>query len=654
MKRLRYWLYWGTALFVIVAGTAAYYQIFNVYPAPIEKMGHEHNGLELFMRSLYGAINLFLFNIDTDAVVGWLENDQKGGSEASIMWLHALSIVAGLWTILFVAWIFAKASWVNLIRFWHSLFKRPNLYIFWGINSRSVQLAKDVEGPDAYTLFVVGQSEDEDELDEGMDSILHQGRRRVQLHRALDGANASVFIAEKKLIDTDITPRAWREMGIGLLRRYVEQSENVHFLLLGSNEMENIYTAMRLSDKQLWGDIDSKITVHCHARRNNINRTIEHQDAHYPITVIDSSHLSIELLKKDVKNHPIQFVDISTKNPGTVSSAFHSLIIGFSESGQDALRFLYEFGAFVAENDTEDGDKRSAFYCDIVDRHFGPSAQRWMHHATRLFDKDKMDPSVHIEVHDETDYRSDKFYKQILKPALEKNLNYVVISLGEDQAGIALAVDILRYASVIGRVKMDAPEGDQPTSQRFRIYVRSYESSMHDYLCRIAERYKPYIVVFGAEEEMYTKRMLIDNELKQNAMNYFYNYEKAVANHNGDAFDTKLSPEKLWDQRRDKFTKDDSLEKLLDLRRRESQDYANALHEATKKVLYANGAPALRLAQTEHLRWLAAHEIIGFRYNKERVILRYLHESILPWSKLSDDTRLYDYLTLTNVIKKQA
>ena len=188
MKRIVYWLYWGTALFVLVAGSFAYYDLFNVYG---ETVSHQHTELELVMRSIYGAINLFLFNIDTDAVVGWLEND-KGLSDAPVLWLHALSIVAGLWTILFVAWIFAKASWMNCKRFWNSLFRRPNLYIFWGINSRSVRLAKELEATDAYTLFVVGQTEEEDDLDDGMDSILHQGRRRVQLHRALEGANASV------------------------------------------------------------------------------------------------------------------------------------------------------------------------------------------------------------------------------------------------------------------------------------------------------------------------------------------------------------------------------------------------------------------------------------------------------------------------------
>ena len=62
MKRIVYWLYWGTALFVLVAGSFAYYDLFNVYG---ETVSHQHTELELVMRSIYGAINLFLciFNL---------------------------------------------------------------------------------------------------------------------------------------------------------------------------------------------------------------------------------------------------------------------------------------------------------------------------------------------------------------------------------------------------------------------------------------------------------------------------------------------------------------------------------------------------------------------------------------------------------------
>lgn len=646
MKRIVYFIYWFTALFVLVAGSLAYYDIFNVYSMPLAEMSHPHSQLELVMRSIYGAINLFLFNIDTDAVVGWMENGPQGGSEAPSIWLHALSIVASVWTIIFVAWIFASASWMNIKRYCCSLWPRKNLFVFWGINARSVRLAKELEGKGEYTLFVVEPAEGDDEP-EGMDSIIQRGRRRVQLHRAIEGANASVFMAEKKLMDVSETTDAWREMDIRLVLRYLRKARNVHFLLLGDNEMENIYTAMRLSNRNLYGTLDAKVTVHCHARRNNASRTIEHQHNHYPVNVVDSSHIAIEMLKKTTVNgiplyHPVQYVDLSTTNPGTVTSDFRALIVGFSESGQDALRFLYEFGAFMSSTNDDEQDVRSPFYCDVVDRHFGPSAQRWMNHANGMFNSLNADGSKRIVTH-EKDYRSAAFYNEVLKPALDNRLNYVVISIGEDQAGIALAVDILRYASVHGRIDLNNPCGEQPTSQRFTVFVRAYEASMYDYLTQVAEQYKPFIVIFGAEKEIYTRRMLIDEELKRKAMLYYYNYEKTVAQHMHWDFDTQQTPEQKWEQRREKFS--GSLEGRLNLRRQESQDFANALHEKTKFVLHTHGATPLRLAQTEHLRWVAAHEIMGYRYGEHKDYLRYLHNNIIPWSQLTQEARTYDYLT---------
>ena len=640
MKRTFYALYWGIALFVLVAGSITYYQIFNVYPDDLEKMAHPHSEPELIVRSVFGAINLFLFNIDTDAVVGWMENDPKGSSEAPGIWLHFLAGVAALWTILFVLWIFANASWMNIKRYFHSLFHRQTLFVFWGINERSVRLAKELNGKGEYTLFLVERATDTEEEPDGIDSIVAQGRRRVQLHRAIEGASASIFETEKGVL-----PK--------LVRRYVKNSKEVHFLLLGDNEMGNIDTALRISDHRTWGDIDAKITVHCHARRNTSSRSIEHLPGHYRITIVDSSHMAIEMLKKEVQAgipvyHPVRYVDFSTENPGTVTSAFRSMIIGFSETGQDALAFLYEFGAFMSSSNDLDHDARSPFHCDVVDRHFGPSARRWITHAKGVFESHNEDGSLCIDLHGDTDYRDADFYSRILGPAIDSGLNYVVIALGDDQAGMDLAVDILRYASVHRRVDLTASYPDTPTSDRFTVYVRSYDASKYDYMSRIAAQYAPFIVLFGAEKDMYTRRMLIDEELRTKAMNYFFNYEKTAANDRHESFDPKATPASMWETRREKYS--GTLAGRVDLRRRESQDYANALHEQTKRVLFSVGAPELRMAQTEHLRWMAAHEIMGYHLAPERNILRYEHESMIPWNQLSDITKYYDVLTLRNII----
>ena len=77
-------------------------------------------------------------------------------------------------------------------------------------------------------------------------------------------------------------------------------------------------------------------------------------------------------------------------------------------------------------------------------------------------------------------------------------------------------------------------------------------------------------------------------------------------------------------------------------------------HEQTKRVLFSVGSPELRMAQTEHLRWMAAHEIMGYHWAPERNILRYEHESMIPWNQLSDITKYYDFLTLKNITSPSA
>ena len=52
------------------------------------------------------------------------------------------------------------------------------------------------------------------------------------------------------------------------------------------------------------------------------------------------------------------------------------------------------------------------------------------------------------------------------------------------------------------------------------------------------------------------------------------------------------------------------------------------------------------LAQTEHLRWMASHEILGYRDDgteADKDEARLLHGCLKPWSALSTTVRSYDY-----------
>lgn len=72
------------------------------------------------------------------------------------------------------------------------------------------------------------------------------------------------------------------------------------------------------------------------------------------LKLIDDSRAAVTQLKMEPEktHHPIDFVDID-KERGCVTSKFKALIVGFGSTGQDALRFLYEYSAFADEH----GDK---------------------------------------------------------------------------------------------------------------------------------------------------------------------------------------------------------------------------------------------------------------------------------------------------------
>lgn len=653
--KLPYWrqfLLIGSAVLFWLMGLVAYCAIYSSYPLIGEgaeaTITHAHNALEVFVRSAWSALTMFAFSIDSNAVDGWLEvSDQTCHWP---IWLLSIAAAgAGIWTILFIAKLLLKSARAWRKRYFNSGKQYERLYIFWGVNRRSIRLARELstEDPNGYSVFVV-KPEINGEVNNEAEKLLHRSRSRSELQKQIGDIRASVLITEQNLSDVEIDAFTWKKMGIRLLDRYIQNSANIHVLLLGEDENTNIYDALRMDNEVLWGSREKyeKVTIHCHARRVNANRLMEDVTHRRVLDIVDSSHLAIDLLKRDVENHPVNFVNIEN---GLVTSPFRSLIIGFSECGQDALRFLYEFGAFVdatSKTDAESDNKldiiRSKFYCDIVDKQLDPSAARWRHHASNLFESHNYDESKRIRIH-RMNYNSRMFYSSVLDKIIEE-LNYVVIAVGNDKESITLAIDILRFAIKKGRV--DLTKGK---ANKFRIYVRSYDPDMLKYLRKIEQHYTvdnvKFIQIFGEEEALYTKKMLIDDEFTELGKIYQHQYEDCrVANH----IDTYKA--EYWTERREKVFDQEGaelLKGLRDLHRKESQDRANALHALTKfairETITDKNSDRLRnkMGWLEHIRWEAAHEVMGYRCG-DRDILRFQHDCMVPWQKLKTSTRNYD------------
>jgi hypothetical protein len=626
--------------------------------------------------------------------------------------------------------------------FFHSIKPAPSAsttYVFWGMNDASFHLASSInshypeEDKKDYRIVVVRTNDDRETMIErnGMDrlfnflSLKNKDYNRLKTLNCLTTSTyndlSRISIPDDDQKTVDIIKGNLRLPSLSRIIRN-KTTEELHVFFLSDDQQYNIQAISNLrKDDSIcsFAAGGHKVKFYCHARYNSINRVFEDIDpsTNMDVRIIDSSHLSIECLKRVSPNNitnnyqPVRFVDIDkTNNYGTVSSTFTSLIVGFGETGKDALRYLYEFGTFVDSKSTPTETRRSKFRCHIVDRDLDKMKGSIMNGSPNLFsNKNPQDDSLLVELH-AIDFNTDEFFNQLLK-GLSKDLNYVVIALGSDEISITLAVRILKYMRRCGR-KFD----------KLRIFVRLYDSSVYPQMKRIADHFnkgEERIVLFGRVEDIYSYDLVVCDEFELRGREYYDSYRRLNPEHDEDG---------TWDQRRKKLMRQVTLERtntdpitgcsvfeevplnvpqqpsiddLQKLRRKESQDKANALHELTKMYLlqtvvpnwYIELVPQLfknvqienltfmkvnrtnsfvegksiivypelsqkqqklmeNLAKLEHLRWNASHEVLGYTTMPDSVPNEnrgcdestVTHNCLIPWEKLDAETEKISYI----------
>lgn len=224
--------------------------------------------------------------------------------------------------------------------------------------------------------------------------------------------------------------------------------KKIHMLFLGEHEQYNLHAvSLLLKDKSLksFADQDSagakrEVIFYCHARYNSVHRVIEDRFmwGSTRVKVIDSSHISVENLKLNEALLPINFVRV--EKDATVSSAFNSLVVGFSEVGQDSVRFLYESGAFVKSGSTDANVCRSDFSMQVVDRQMADVAGEFVANTPSInisapFIEGMDHPDALITLH-QMDCRSIEFYNHLANWI--ERLNYIVVATDDDELNITL------------------------------------------------------------------------------------------------------------------------------------------------------------------------------------------------------------------------
>lgn len=684
---------------------------------------------------LYAAtssLDLFFFNINGNII----DNiDLSNFATAILTGLISLSAVLASATLgsLILGMFLTKI--VNNLKAKRIVITSENnnhLYIFFDQNETSVILSQSIQRNDPKALVImIHENFIKEEDEDGWKNILNIFTAKNKMNYEYDVDQHLIHMQTSINIEdavnqqnNDCSTSVWEYLGLDILNRYIDEMGDVSktindndnkdkcqceinlFYLSKDRDLNVLHT--KLMAEALKKDLrlnNVAKSIFCVTRQDSVTSIIEDRhvsaDSHLKIKILDDSRLSIKELIRNYLYHPIQFVEIDTKdNPGSVKSKFNSLIIGFGETGRDAFRFLYEFGAFLDYEpfveDNKDISARSPFECHIIDPEIEKVKAPFIANSPSIFKKPIMGDKNNIKFY-KFDHTTTDFYN--LLDLISKDLNYVVIATGDDETNITIALRVLEYV----RKKR---ETDILTN--FKIFVRTYEKNSISHIENIVNYTKElfkeddhvndYIVLFGKKENIYSYDLVIDDPETKEASMYHNKYEELANNiKHKDNEDTEwiILCKKLDYEYYKANTKLHKQEKhpeaLFNVKRMIDESRKNSMHSATKLhiltyVMGENSGNAkeediinridcnlkdikgelkdrfefiqhhalsknatidqkliYNLCKLEHIRWNASNQLRGFVYGKRKNNISKTHDCLTVWENLDEGSKRYDY-----------
>ena len=651
-------------LFLII-GTLMFMYVFRqIGSAPVNGHVVRFSNTEHILRSVICSLELFMLNVDGNIY------DHLNQYPALKGWISVQTVLSFSCTVaVLLGLVYSRLSaYLRLSYGTHIGHSHSHLYLFFGNNHPSQLLARDImrKDPKAVVVIIDEANVSEDDNDEWSGIVgLMAHKRKVFMEAQKMGAKLAIASQQFDDIDDDITTRpdfdAFGYLGLTKIRQLIQRlhatpDPQLHVFFMGDDEELNIRNIIALAKdstiSRIAADRRVKHRVYCHARYNGPNRVIQDValNKHISLKIVDSSHMAV------------------------VSSPLKALIVGFGEVGRDAFRFLYEFGSFPGDKSTDADAVKSPVEYVIADKNLADIQGTLKASMPGVFYNGASRDIIRMEA---VDYNSDRFNAGVLSDDFLAGLNYVVISIGDNDEAIALATRIFNR---VRRLREDLSD--------LRIFVRCTDDNKVEAIRKVADHYNfgygkgtdniPVIRIFGQPGLTYTYDLVVSDRLTGIARKFHEEYRR-------------LSGEgKSWDERHSEMTDTGvpHIDKLRKLRRQESQDMANAFHCATKTYIlrramgaevdwqsfclryfsadgtakvtgsrtairYPDLSPAenriiLRLAMLEHLRWNAAHELLGYRFNEhgtccdERTMM---HNCLCPWNRLdakSDEVTGWD------------
>lgn len=649
------------AVGVFVCGVAIYY------------IGYDYDGtgenmVTLLLRSVLSSFEMFLSKSN---LIGIADNCK--GDEVYMLCFAIIHTAA-----LAISTLFAVLCFGKRIQYWCRGFKWRLIgssavtNVFWGFNERSFVLAHDIANnsttKERFIFVDFPLHEESPSKGQSFSGILGLFSYKINALRQMSGLRNCIMMRSSlrpssvQNINTDF----FDAMNIYRLKQILDKSKEIRFFILTDDEDANLKAALNMLNHNVCEHKEFKI--YCSARKTKLNRLIEEKEAEDKrLKFIDDSRTSITQLKMDHDKgrHPIDYVDID-KERGVVTSEFRALIVGFGTTGQDALRFLYEFSAFTGID-----QKKSPVQLHVVDCNMDKLKGGFYQEVPGM----SMLEGKEIFLHN-LNFNSMEF-NQFLDANIN-DLNYVIIATGNDEQNIEFA------SAIMERVFSQRKE----KAHHLKVFVRMYSEAnrikfnsainVYAQFCE-NENYLP-LEFFGDTKTLYTRDVIIDNRYEQQAKEFYKAYCKATSDSDS------------WEDRAKKAKEKKGVERIYgmrSLRRKEGQDKANCQHCYTKQrllnlenrneplelpewtdkesILDHEGATEnhwlvclYNVAICEHLRWNTSHLMMGY-VPMTPDVKKHIdgtcdertkqHLCIVDWNQLPCGTQRYDYFVVKTTVQ---
>lgn len=346
-----------------------------------------------------------------------------------------------------------------------------------------------------------------------------------------------------------------------------------HLYFLSDNEDWNIEHAKMTLNELKNHSCDNPVRIHI----ATYAEIAEKHFAHYTklstseISVIIHHYATIVSRQLIAEHHPVDCLKINTETASS-STDFNVLIIGFGQLGTNVLRKLIEQGQFVG----------SVFHAIVIDKYMNILQGRFEH----LYPGIMANYDIRFV---EAEVGNSIFYKEIRN--LIESLNYLVISLGDDNLNIQTAMEILEINSIKNK-------------RSLKIFIKlENESHWKETL----SEFKNQIFIFGESDKVFSENNILQSKVEKQARIVHAEYCELYDDNR--SFDEISRHEQLSNisvaenlSAKVKLLGYDSLESFI-ANFKTNDEYKKSLSDIQK----------LNLSIGEHLRWNAFHFIHGWR-----------------------------------------